>query len=273
MKKYVSFLLAVCIILLPVFASGCLPRNYSGDNIDLYTVAVNSIFGANGCASNGEAVCDPFIEIIDSDEYGRVLFFYYEGNRGNNSYSILIMQKATDDAVYFYEDLCYSTYTIVDETPFWYGEYYKVYTDADYSTLKERNDWGKEIDESKCISKPFTVHNKGKFDASEEIFEPIIADYVRSTSYKGDDLYYIYRYDVFNTSDDCGRELYYVYGVGYDALGEGISPNSMTVYFDFAIIVNSDGSYNADTCIIEIGDIANCREQIIEFKKANGWRS
>lgn len=272
MRKISSIILVFCMMILSFFAVGCLPHKYRGENVDLYTVAVNSIFKAHGSYSNGEAIFDPVIEIIEKDEYGRVLFFYYEGSgRGNKSYSVLIMQKSTEDTVYFYEDHCYVTYEIVDEEPFWYGDYYKVYEGVDYSSLKECNDWGKEINEEKCVKKPLTILNESALEVSEEDFDEIIASYVKTIGYKGDDARSIHRYDVYSTSDAYGRALYYVYGIGSDALGEGVSPDSVRRYFDFAIIFNPDGSYNSDICITEIEDTVHCKEQLIEFKKLNGW--
>ena len=272
MKRLRLLILVFFIVAFSVFGSGCLPHKYGGSNVELYTVAVNSIFSSSGSYSNGEAIYDPIIEIIEKDEYGRVLFFYYEGSgRGNESYSVLIMQKSTEDSVYFYEDDCFTTYKILNEEPFWYGNYHEVYEGVDYSALKEVNDRGKEINEEKCVKKPLTVLNEPKQDVPEETFEEIISEYVKSIGYKGDDTLAIYRYDLYGTSDIYGRELYYVYGIGSDVLGEGVSPDSLTKYFDFAIIINPDGSYDSEKCITEIEDKVYCKEAIIEFKRLNNW--
>ena len=43
---------------------------------------------------------------------------------------------------------------------------------------------------------------------------------------KGDDTDTIYHYDEYCCKDIYGRELYYVYGIGSDVDGEGVSPSS-----------------------------------------------
>jgi hypothetical protein len=280
MKKLKLTVLFIIFTVFCVFCQGCfLQYKYKGERVDLYTVAVNNIFKASGYLSNGEVVYDPIIEIIEEDRYGRVMFYYYEGcgyydkehmyesAYFNDSYTILVMQKKTDSYVYFYEDYCYESYKKEDKKFLKDGVF--DYTKSNFSELKELNDWNKEIHEEKCTKKPLTTRNKGKLNVSEGTFENIISNYAKNTGYKGDDN--IYRYDIYNTSDTYGRELYYVWGVGRDVYGEGVSPTSKSQYYEFAIIFNPDGSYTEDTCIIELQDTINCKNQIISFKQLNQW--
>ena len=274
--KYIAALLLISIFAISI--TGCTPYKYEGDYIDLYTVAVNSIFSARGYIPNAEIFDNPFIEIIEIDEYGRTMFFYYDGfgyfDRDhmydsayyNLGYAILIMQKSTENHVYFYEHDCLEMYLMEDRDTFINN---KEYTKNDYSELKAKNDWGKKIDEDKCIQKPLTTRNSGNLKINDWTYNKIISAYAKSIGYKGDDN--IFRNSVYNTSDTYGRELYYVWGVGRDALGEGVSPNSVVQYFEFAIIFNPDGTYNQETCIIEIDDIINFKEKLIEFKLLNNW--
>ena len=281
MVKLKSAVLCLIVTVFCIFSQGCFlsPYKYSGEYVDLYTVAVNSIFKANGYISNGEVLRDPIIEIIEEDKYGRVLFYYYEGcgyydkehmydaEYYNDGYTILIMQKKTDSYVYFYEDYCYESYKIEDRKFLKDGVF--DYTKLNFSELKEQNDWDKEINEEKCTKKPLVTRNNGKLNVSEKTFEKIISNYAKNTGYKGDDT--IYRYNRYNTSDAYGRELYYVWGIGRDVYGEGVSPTSTAQYYEFAIIINPDGSFTKDVCIIELQDAINCKDKIIAFKQLNKW--
>ena len=272
-------ILFIIVTVFCVFCQGCSPYKYKGEHVDLYTVAVNNIFKANGYYSNGEVLFDPIIEIIEEDRYGRVMFYYYEGcgyydkehmyesAYFNDSYTILVMQKKTDSYVYFYEDYCYETYKIDGEKSLKYGVF--DYTKLNFSELKELNDWNKEINEEKCIKKPLTTRNVGRLNISEKTFEKIISNYAKNKGYKGVD--HIFRYSTYNTSDMYGRELYYVWGIGRDVYGEGLSPTSTVQYYEFAVIFNPDGSYTEDICIIELHDTINCKNQILALKQLNQW--
>ena len=70
---------AFCIIVLLISSCGFLNYSgYSGEHTDMYAVAVNNIFGVQGHISNGEVIYDPEIHIVETDNYGRTLFFYSE---------------------------------------------------------------------------------------------------------------------------------------------------------------------------------------------------
>ncbi len=76
-------------------------------------------------------------EILEEDDYGRVLFFYTAPDfisKQQGEY-IVICQKITDKYVYFYEDICFEI--LYDDE------------DADIQELKKKNDWNSPLDESK----------------------------------------------------------------------------------------------------------------------------
>ena len=88
------------------------------------------------------------INILDTDSEGRILFEYSArdviGGEHLEEYRtvLVICQKYDDDYVYFYEDICYL----------------KQYdTDEAIDRLKEQNDWGKALDESKCSRRPILL--------------------------------------------------------------------------------------------------------------------
>ena len=75
-------------------------------------------------------------EIMEIDTEGRVLFSYIAKSciTEKREQILAICQKADDEYVYFYEDNCYLLHG---------------YTQEDIETLKESNDWGSPLDESK----------------------------------------------------------------------------------------------------------------------------
>ena len=74
MKKILSIVLLIFMMIL----TSCGYKGYSGDQLDLYSVAINSVLWLNGHSWSADFECDPQIEIIDEDQYGRIMFTYYE---------------------------------------------------------------------------------------------------------------------------------------------------------------------------------------------------
>ena len=148
---------------------------------------------------------------------------------------------------------CYESYKIEDRKFLKDGVF--DYTKLNFSELKEQNDWDKEINEEKCTKKPLVTRNNGKLNVSEKTFEKIISNYAKNTGYKGEDT--IYRYNRYNTSDAYGRELYYVWGIGRDVYGEGVSPTSTAQYYEFAIIINPNETISTTLSYLEETDIVS----------------
>lgn len=85
MKK--RFLLLMPILML---LTSCGYKGHSNNNLELYSTAVNSVLLINGYSWNADFECDPQIEIIDKDDYGRVLYTYYEKYIKNLIYLFLL---------------------------------------------------------------------------------------------------------------------------------------------------------------------------------------
>ncbi len=286
MKKFKKLIMIFLTCVLLTSTTACWfflpPYTYGGEHADLYTVAVNNILSAQGLFSNGEVSYDPEIKIIETDEYGRTLFYYnefldyydkgfqYDENHLNFYYAILIMQQSKDGFVYYYEDLCYETHLVLNVLNYNQFKIDEELTSKDFTTLKELNDWNKPINEDKCVKKEITTRkNEPSLDISEKTFRKITREYATKLGDKGNDT--IHRYSTYLTSDCYGRELYYVWGISRDVYGEGISPTSATQYFHFAIIFNPDGSYNSDTCITEIENIMLFKDDLVLLKSKNQW--
>lgn len=263
-----------CILLLTFVTFGltaCLVF-YSGPHLELYSVAVNNIFGADGFGDDGEAPPDPTIDIIEVDDYGRVLFFYNEyPNYSKQRFrtAIVIMQRYDnpDDYVYYYQDDCYLPY-LGNETPYPVG-YRNFFSEDDVTALKELNDWNKELNLDKC-TRAACSHRKphGALKIKEKEFEKAIKPVAQKMGYKGDDT--IYRYCEYCNTDKYGRELYYVYGVGRDVYGEGVSTTSTDQEFEFAIIFNPDKTCPEENVYV-LTDKASTFDALKLLKQTAGW--
>lgn len=272
MKKLViKKTLAFLFILISIFSFGSCGFRYRGEHIDLYTVAVNNIFAAKGYFSNGEASFDPTIEVIERDSYGRVMFFYNEGPLSVFGRALVIMQKSDGDTVYYYQDTCQIPH-IYTEYPENYREfkYNEIYSEEEIALLKDVNDWNKPLDLEKCTKAEVSneKNDEGYLGLEEENFEKYIMEYAKEQGYKGNDG--IYRFSYYCNKDIYGREIYYVWGVGRDVKGEGVSPKSESRNFELVMIFNSDKTCSLDN-IYEIRDPKECYEAIKALKEKCGW--
>lgn len=271
MKKIISLMLSVVIILLML--TGCGVFRYRGEHVDLYTVAIDNIFGADGYRSNGEVHFDPVIEVIEMDNYGRVLFFYDEGYRSKFGTALVIMQKSEEGFVYYYQDICQMP-RILDKSVYASEKlnYLDIFSEDQIDSLKEVNDWDKPIDIEKCTKSAISnsKNYEGTLGLEREDFDKVIETYVIKQGYKGKDSNSISRYWLHCNTDKYGREIYYVYGVGFDIKGEGISPESEHITYDFAIIFNPDKS-SSEGNICEITDSKECYDAIKKLKEQCSW--
>ena len=67
----------VCLLVVALLFSGC-RYEYRGEYLDLYTVAINSVLWTFGASPQTDFAGDPLIEIMEEDDFGRVLFRYTE---------------------------------------------------------------------------------------------------------------------------------------------------------------------------------------------------
>ena len=263
MKKAAA---VVLIFVMLISLVGC-RFSYGGEHEDLYTVGVYNIFGSTGYRSNGEVHFDPDIEVVETDSYGRVLFFYDEGAYNPLGCALVVMQKAVAGFVYYYQDICHIPYVSADRRAD--VVYSEVFTAGQIEALKEVNDWEKPFNAEKC-TRTAVVDRKqqGTLGLEEEDFEKYIQEYAKTVGYKGDDN--IFRYFEYVNTDKYGREIYYVYGVGRDVKGEGVSPSSEHQYFTLAMIFNPDKTCPISN-ICEVTEDAANYERVKKLKLDCGW--
>ena len=101
MKRIILMILLIFIAIL----TSCGYSGYSGKHSDLYSVAANSVLWLNGYSWGADYECDPSIEVIEEDSYGRTMFTYYEKyyKGADISFSALIIcQDSNEKEEFFY---------------------------------------------------------------------------------------------------------------------------------------------------------------------------
>lgn len=257
--KLILILFVLLLVVLMLIFYACTYHGYGGEHRDLYTVAVHNLFGINGYINNGELLDDSVIEIIEIDDYGRVLFFYdefyddfYDESQPNYGRAFVIMQKAEKKNVYYYQDDCYIPCLSTEEN------FEQLWANVDENIIEELkalNDWNKEFDESKCtkakISKKMP---KSELDLQDYQFFRPIKSYVETEENPKNDNFQC-QYFLYCNSDSSGKELYYV---------------CTRTGYHYAVIVNADGSFS-DSAVVEV-DPTTYHKRIKELKQQNGWR-
>ena len=239
------------------------PPEYIGENPELYTVAINNFLGSAGCGSNGEIPVPSKTGIIETDSYGRILFYYHEGTIIEGcGYGIL--QKSQDGYAYFYEDDC--VIPAVDDWNYSEVTHEEWFTQDELAEFKARNDWDLPLNDTKCAREQIVKKKpKSKLKLEEADFDKVAKAY-----YKSQGIYYteksVYGYDEFFIADDYGREIYFLY-----SYIRGL-PN-MDAKYNLIIMFQPDGSCDTEKAVAVITDSLNHREVLKEFKQCNGWNT
>lgn len=245
MRRKILGLMLMCAIML----NSCGYNGYSGNNLDLYSVAINSVLWLNGYSWGADFQCDPQIEIIDKDNYGRVMFTYYEKHyKGSDmSFSALIIcQGSNNNEVLYYEDINY----IVKEQEL-YSQNIESFGEDQIESLKIINDWNKEINYNKCVRKS-KLKNKPKIPNEEEIKKQIVDEFELV-----DGAYSLYM-DFLTTNFDKSKYILYGY----------ISKNEKEGIYFIGLVENEDA---AKIDIIIPSNEYDCKTEFIKFKELNYW--
>ena len=245
MKRIILMILLIFTMIL----TSCGYNGYSGKHSDLYSVAANSVLWLNGYSWGADYECDPSIEVIEEDSYGRTMFTYYEKyyKGADISFSALIIcQDSNEKEVYFYEDINY----IIKEQIL-YTQNTENFTDDEIAYLKLINDWDKEINYDKCVRKDI-AKAKHKLSSEKEIQNLIIDEF---TLVNGE--YSLFMDYLTSNIDD---SKYIVYGYIRKTEQEGI-------YF-IGLVENSD---DIKLNILVPSNVYDYKDEFIEFKKINNW--
>ena len=298
MKKVLSLLLCIIVLITCSFSmSGCIfnrenPYPYRGKYKELYTVAVYSIPDAEGYMHHGEGAYSSDIYVWEVDDYGRTLFSYCE-DYSNLIFGLVIAQDYDDTNVYFYPDVNYAL-TLIDSEYLYEGvadDHLKNRTEKLYSEykdkLKEANDWNKPLDKSKCVFYSITDHKVlGKDVRSLKATEcdEILNEYSQTLNLPNPDST-PHRYNRVLQIDAEGKLLHEMYGIHqyYDNPNwkeENAEYN--TYYITLWVITDKDGNYDKEKGVMVMRSTAKGKyndlidyvynaEDVLEFKKQNGW--
>lgn len=146
-KRWIRYLIFI-IVLLPIIlralyelvliglASGPDLFKYNEDYPEFFSIAVYSLLGIQGKRYDE-------IEVLEKDSKGRTLFAFVSNDSPVNDYetgfySIIICQKTDSKYAYYYSDYNFITAPTSEDI-----------SEAEILELKARNDWEKELDESK----------------------------------------------------------------------------------------------------------------------------
>ena len=259
-------ILLISFVLLLIISSltGCYAFEYNGDNPELFTVAIYNFLGSVGYGSNGEIPIPAEAETIETDSFGRVLFYYHEGI-GDEGCGYGILQKSEEGYAYYYEDDCI---LCADDEWLWSGDvtHDDWFSEEELAAFKTRNDWEQPINEKKCTKKLIVSKKpKEKLKLKEKDFDKAAKAYCKANGigYTEDS---VHRYDTFFMADDYGREMYLMYCYVSSFKGS-------TESFFLALIFNPDGSCTYDTAALRIEDLNDYTEAMKEFKQNNGWNT
>lgn len=245
MKKIISMIMLIFIMIL----TSCGYSGYSGARSDLYSVASNSVLWLNGYSWGADYVCDPSIEVIEEDSYGRTMFTYYEDHyKGSDiSFSALIIcQSSNEKEVFFYEDI---NYIIKEQTL--YSPNIENFTNDEISYLKSINDWNKEINYDKCVKKDISK-SKQKIPNEKEIHNLLVE---KLTLTNGE-----YSLSMDYLTNNIDESKYIVYGYISKSDDEGIC---------FIGLVKIEDSIDLFTIIPS--NVYDYKAEFIEFKELNDW--
>ncbi|MDY0139211.1 MAG: hypothetical protein RBR50_05905 [Candidatus Izemoplasmatales bacterium] len=235
MKKLYLILHTLLLLIL----IGCTSKtfSYTGDYLDFYTEAIYTIPDTSGFMIS-EIYENPRIELIESDEYDRKLYTYFEGNN-ISTYSLLVMQYSTEDEVCFYSGKNFiSSFT---------GEF----NDDDIAKLKLENDWDTDLDENKCNCISITTY-KEPLPLSYEQIKPFYEYVLPGDEHFSDD-----RWIKYFISDNYGRVLVTV---------ESRYSDKWVV-----MLFNPDGTFDNENGYLILTDYYTYQYELETFKDNNGW--
>ncbi len=248
-NKYFLLCLITLIILTLcscIFAPSDPPSyKYRGDNVAEYAAANYSIFGMK----TGE---EDKVIVLEKDDYGRTMFLLRTQSwivHNQSIAAILITQSSSDKEVQYYE---------LNNVMYCYTDYFEpswelcssLFSFEQISQLKENNDWGKELNLNKAVSKKIIVSDVDAQLIQQKEIDKVIIDlygdedntfYDPLTQYSNGKVVYLVGRPLYNNLDDYSEEFYIV------------------VFFPASNLQNQK-------CIYEkVYDVKNYQEQLYEL--------
>jgi hypothetical protein len=212
---------------------------YYGKHPEYFSIAIYSLLGIDGNENDD-------IEILEQDTKGRVMFSFNSKvtsiDDTTGVYSIMICQKTQGEYTYYYPDFNFIVAHNKEEI-----------TEDEIAALKNRNDWNKDIDESK-MTKVKITWSKTKDNYSGSKKTKIFKDQKKVD--------FANEYIEFASlgTDKNKRWLYFV----------RILDNNNSYKRSYVLILNNDNSYEP-SYLQQIDDLWNYQDQLKAFKELNNW--
>ena len=238
--------MCVCVVLIIMLSStlACYPK-YEIECPEFYTVAVNSLLWNRGYSFSADATIAPDISVVETDEYGRILFQYTEKYFSQDIAfsSLLILQSSDEEFVYFYEDVNLAC----KEKPPYAVEQVK-FDQAQIDDLKTKNDWNMPINIDKCVKKRI-INEKMDVPIDDNTFEEVFSSYEN----------YVNNITFTLTEDGYGKTLLYSI-VCIEDSGNYINKYIVTLFENGSFLVSFEPEVLYDY-----------QHELREFKENNGW--
>lgn len=264
MKNSIRILALILIVALSITTlSSCIYPGYMGEYPELCSVAWSNLVDIRGFCSDGERQADPFVEVIETDSYGRILFSYSENFRCDIVY-LMVMQSRDDTTASYYPEDCYYCVEVYQSD----GKY--SYDSEVIESLKLLNDWEKPINLDKCDKTEIVKRKpegKVKNGDDDTFLEGVIKRYhERSGRYISPKNISFVSYSRFVVKDVYGRELWTV----YTKFEEYTEKMEIHYSYKFLIVVMPDGSCDESTVVL-LDDSLNAQDAVKNIKASNNW--
>lgn len=294
MKRLVQIISFICTLMLfVVTVAGCGYSGYRGKYKGAYTLIYSQVPDMYGASMDGAFMRNPQLFPLESDGYGRTMYLYMESTDGFLSAGIV--QKETDDTVYFYPEQSTISFRLPDNVYDLYNKeisedrltalFYELCPVESLEAFKADNDWNTAIVEEKLDSAPIDAPtiavrwgsrkdsvNLLNSEWEEQVFALAEKNGHQFSKERTDSKYF--SHVNWMATDNYGRRLYYVEGYYYLYGDENVDNphcNYTRYYLEMVAIINPDKTFLTGTFMVELTDKANYQEQIKALKLANGW--
>ncbi len=251
MKKVLLFL--IVFLFFVSFFVGCIPAldnfsTYRQAYPEYFTAVIHSIPGAY----EGDTI--RFIK-LEEDSYGRILFagmdnFISSPNPNSKSLCLVVIQAVNSGTVSYIEDYNYAIKEITEASALTTHLVNKVFSNDEIRSLQEQNHWNENWNGLTVVK-----------EISRSREDPFDGDY-RKKAFSEISQYYNASCDRLLTVDSRGNAIYVLREYNRNA-ADGSEYGK--AYFMW---VDTNGAVGA---IEEIKDLWDYRDQLIDFKAANGW--
>ena len=228
---------------------------YKGDYPEVLTVAINSIIGTRGY-NVSEIVEFPDILALETDDFGRSLFLYYE-----NVVSLIIIQQNDEEFVYYYP---YYNHISIRRLPMGINisdslsmdDIEKSFTIEAILDFKSKNDWNQPINFDKAIrTEIVTVKNDIDGPINKRSITHTYNTVFGENAIRNPNA-------VFFITDNYKRSIYTA------IIRDGFAGDGRRTVI---MLFQPDGSLDAERGVMELNDLYQYQDDLKAFMEQNEW--